>query len=93
MFAVAHQAQLDLVLDIFYVNDTAGWHPSVECIYHLSCQPLYGLVDPVTCRSGVSFHGQKCFAHRDDDLGSIETDDCTISLHNPNIAWCRSYIW
>ena len=79
MVAAAHQAQFDLILDIFNVECAATGTRAQQRAHHALGQLVDGFADAGGCRTLRAVNRQKSFHHRDCDFAGFERDHRAIA--------------
>src|SRR5438309_7652556 len=79
VLARTHQRELDLVLDVFYMEGPAGRLAAYECAHDRVSQRGNELPDPRRRGALPAFDGQKRLGHRDGDLAGLETHYRTVA--------------
>ena len=88
MFAIAHQGQLYLVLNLFNMDRAAGGHTAFEGGTDLLGQTGNHIVDTGRGGSSAAFYGQKRLADGHGDLVIIVADNLAVALDDAQLAWC-----
>jgi len=79
VLARAHQGELDLVLDVFYMEGAALRLAAHERADHAVREPDHDLADPSRGGALAAVHREEGLGHRHRDLGRLEADDRAVA--------------
>ena len=82
LVAIAHQRQLDLVLDILDHEGAAAGLAPLEVVHHLAGQALDGFMHARGSRGLAAFHREVGLGHRDHDLFLVEGGQLAVSAQD-----------
>ena len=86
VFAGTHQAEFDLVLNVFNVQGAAAAQVAGEGLHHLLGDLLDGFTHPRAGGGGAAFHGEKGLGDGDVDLAGIKAGDLAVAANHADGA-------
>src|SRR3546814_15696801 len=82
VFTRAHQGQVDLVLDLFYMEGAAAGTVAHQCIDCLGRKVFDQFPNPGRSGALAAIDCQKGFGQGDGDLAGLEAYDCALASNN-----------
>ena len=87
MLAGAHQAELDLILNVFNVHRAARGHATLERCRDLLCQLRDHLVDPAGRGGGATFNSEERFRYGHGNLAGLKGHNGSVAFNDTKLPW------